>query len=156
MEMLPERLKALADETRCRIVNLLLTHDYCVGALAARLGVSEAATSQHLQVLRKVGLVKGEKRGYWTHYAVQRDVLRQIADELQTMASQPVRQGSTCPRESSARGVNAEGRDKDVCESECKCVHPEKLKGKPGECSPEQVEECHGGTKERPCRQEEK
>ncbi|MDD4465075.1 MAG: hypothetical protein PHY25_00100 [Dehalococcoidales bacterium] len=27
---------------------------------------------------------------------------------------------------------------------ECGCEHPERLKGKPGECSPEQVLECHG------------
>lgn len=26
----------------------------------------------------------------------------------------------------------------------CKCEHPEKLKGKPGECSKEQKKECHG------------
>jgi ArsR family transcriptional regulator len=32
----------------------------------------------------------------------------------------------------------------------CSCEHPEKLKGKPGECSPEQIKECHGG-KEHPC-----
>ena len=31
------------------------------------------------------------------------------------------------------------------------CEHPEKLKGKPGECSPEQIKECHGETTKRPC-----
>ncbi len=31
------------------------------------------------------------------------------------------------------------------------CEHPEKLKGKPGECSPEQIRECHGDTKKHPC-----
>lgn len=31
------------------------------------------------------------------------------------------------------------------------CEHPEKLKGKPGECSPEQIKECHGDTKTHPC-----
>lgn len=31
-----------------------------------------------------------------------------------------------------------------------KCEHPERLKGKPGECSPEQVEKCHG-SKKHPC-----
>lgn len=30
-----------------------------------------------------------------------------------------------------------------MCEC-CSCEHPDKLKGKPGECSKEQVEECHG------------
>lgn len=34
------------------------------------------------------------------------------------------------------------------------CEHPEKLKGKPGECSPEQIIECHGGVVEHPCTKE--
>ncbi len=31
------------------------------------------------------------------------------------------------------------------------CDHPERLKGSPGECTPEQIRECHGGTDEHPC-----
>jgi len=31
------------------------------------------------------------------------------------------------------------------------CEHPEKLKGKPGECSPDQIKECHGEVKEHAC-----
>ncbi len=31
------------------------------------------------------------------------------------------------------------------------CKHPERLKGKPGECSPEQIRECHGEVVEHPC-----
>lgn len=31
------------------------------------------------------------------------------------------------------------------------CQHPERLKGKPGECSPEQIKECHGEVVEHPC-----
>jgi len=30
------------------------------------------------------------------------------------------------------------------------CQHPEKLKGKPEECSPEQIKECHGQVVEHP------
>ncbi len=37
---------------------------------------------------------------------------------------------------------------------ECTCKHPEKLKGKPGECTPEQIEECHGDSEEHPCSDE--
>lgn len=40
--------------------------------------------------------------------------------------------------------------DKEVCE------HPDKLKGKPGECTPEQIKECHGDVKEHPCVDEER
>jgi hypothetical protein len=31
------------------------------------------------------------------------------------------------------------------------CQHPERLMGKPGECSPEQIKECHGEVVEHPC-----
>ena len=31
------------------------------------------------------------------------------------------------------------------------CEHPEKLKGKPGQCSPDQIKECHGEVKEHAC-----
>jgi hypothetical protein len=31
------------------------------------------------------------------------------------------------------------------------CKHPERLKGKPGECGPEQIKECHGEVVEHPC-----
>ena len=94
-------LRALADETRLKLISLLLTDDLCVGALAHRVGISEAAVSQHLQVLRKAGLIKGEKRGYWTHYAVERDVLKNLADRLKTIADEPSYPEGCCRRKSS-------------------------------------------------------
>ncbi len=39
-----------------------------------------------------------------------------------------------------------------MCECS-KCCKPEKLNGKPEQCSPEQVKECHGDSKEHPCTQ---
>lgn len=40
-----------------------------------------------------------------------------------------------------------------MCNREDKkiCQYPEKLKGKPEECTPEQVKECHGDVAEHPC-----
>jgi ArsR family transcriptional regulator len=93
MELINARLKALADETRFKIVSLLLNHSFCVGALAQHLGISEAAVSQHLRVLRKAGLVKGEKRGYWTHYSVDRGSLVQMSDQIRDMADKPAYAG---------------------------------------------------------------
>ena len=38
---------------------------------------------------------------------------------------------------------------------DCKgCQHPEKLEGKPGDCSPEQIRECHGDVDGHPCVEE--
>jgi len=87
MEQSIEILKALADVTRIKIITLLLSHDFCVGALAKRVGLTEAAISQHLQILRNAGLVNGEKRGYFTHYSVDRKVLKKTADKINKTAS---------------------------------------------------------------------
>jgi DNA-binding transcriptional ArsR family regulator len=149
-----EALKTLADPTRLEILKLLLTHDLCVGALARRLSISSAAVSQHLQVLRKVGLVRGEKRGYWTHYLVERDALVKIAEDLKEMALAPVRLKCICRRRTDSEINNLGGREVELCTNSCQ--HPDKLKGKPGQCTPEQIKECHGDSPNHPCEKEKK
>jgi DNA-binding transcriptional ArsR family regulator len=148
-------LRALADETRFRIINLLLTHDLCVGALANRLGISKAAVSQHLQVLRKAGLVRGEKRGYWTHYIVERNVLKQVAGGLTEMANHTLSPEGACLKTlPMAATIIKERGEIDMC-VDC-CQQPDKLKGKPEECTTEQIKECHGDTDAHPCETEKK
>ncbi len=80
-------LKAIADETRMKILVLLLRHNYCVRALAKKLELSEGAVSQHLKVLRDAELLRGEKKGYFMHYDVNRDVLHALATEIESLAS---------------------------------------------------------------------
>ena len=80
-------LKAISDETRMKILTLLLKHNYCVRALARNLGLTEATISQHLKVLREAGLLTGEKRGYFMHYNVERKILLDLAAEIQELAS---------------------------------------------------------------------
>jgi len=144
--------KMLSDETRFELVNLLLTHDLCVGALARRLGISEAAVSQHLKQLREAGLVKGEKRGYWTHYMVERNVLTDLAGALTGLTGL-----ARCPDGVCGKQLNKQTdcRKEGTKMCDCKCQYPEKLKGKPEECTPDQIKECHGD-KEHPCEKEEK
>ena len=89
-------LKALADEKRLNILIVLLNRDLCVGALAARLGISKPAVSQHLKILRNAGLVRGEKRGYWTHYVVDKEAVTQIAKELDKLIASPEVYDSLC------------------------------------------------------------
>jgi len=142
--------KALADPKRLRLIDLLLTHDLCVGALANRLGISKPAVSQHLKILRKAGLVKGEKRGYYTHYCIERDLLRRIAGEIKDkVALTPFSQGG-CQRTVSESTLIYDGRRTvDMC-NDC-CQKPDRLKGKPGDCSLEQIKKCHGNVQDHPC-----
>jgi ArsR family transcriptional regulator len=149
-------LKAIADESRWQILELLLNQDLCVGALARRVGLSEAAVSQHLQVLRRAGLVSGEKRGYWTHYSVDREALRGLAREILALAEKSSFGDSICFRTALQLGsTSQERRTLKMCCKDC-CEHPEKLKGRPEECTPEQIKECHGEVKEHPCESEKK
>ncbi len=103
--------KALGDERRFSIVQLLLERDYCVRALAHRLRISEAAVSQHLKLLREAGLVEGEKRGYWTHYSVKRDALRNAAGGLLGMAGTSGEEVAGCARERAAGRIAATKRE---------------------------------------------
>jgi len=67
--------KVFSVDTRVRIVQLLEDGALCVGALSARLSVTQAAVSQHLRVLRDAGVVAAEKRGYYVHYRINARVL---------------------------------------------------------------------------------
>lgn len=78
-------LKAIADETRFKILTLLLQHNYCVRALSRKLGLSESAISQHIKVLREAGLVIGVKKGYFKHYDVDRDKLHELALQIKKL-----------------------------------------------------------------------
>jgi DNA-binding transcriptional ArsR family regulator len=64
--------RALGDETRLRLVRLLAGQAsgraFCVTRLARELGVTPSAVSQHLRVLKDLGLVHGERRSYRVHY----------------------------------------------------------------------------------------
>ena len=58
----------------------------CVNALAHRLGVTQSAVSQHLRVLRQVGLVNGERHGAFVHYRLDREALdRSVAALRETL-----------------------------------------------------------------------
>jgi DNA-binding transcriptional ArsR family regulator len=73
-ELIPrivERLAALADESRIRLL-LRLKHGQCnVGTLTAEVGISQASVSKHLAVLRRVGLIDVERRGTQAIYRIR-------------------------------------------------------------------------------------
>ena len=60
--------KALADETRLRILGLLLTGEVCVCHIHESLRISQPKASRHLAYLRRAGLVEARRDGLWVHY----------------------------------------------------------------------------------------
>ncbi len=78
-------LKALGEPRRFQLLQLMSERSYCVRALAHRSGLSESAVSQHLKVLREAGLVYGIKKGYYTHYRLDKDVLETVIAGLECL-----------------------------------------------------------------------
>jgi DNA-binding transcriptional ArsR family regulator len=73
-----ERLKAMADATRLRILHALEKKELCVSDLVERAGSSQANVSKHLALLRKAGLVAGRREGGRIYYRVADGAVWQI------------------------------------------------------------------------------
>lgn len=83
-----EMFKVLGVETRVRIIELLKSKGP-LGAnnIAEALGITPAAVSQHLKILRQAGLVRSERKGYWIPYSINVEALedcRSILNEVCT------------------------------------------------------------------------
>jgi ArsR family transcriptional regulator, arsenate/arsenite/antimonite-responsive transcriptional repressor len=82
MEKLLDALKALSDETRLRILNLLYEKELCVCDIMETLQISQAKTSRHLIYLKNAGLVKDRKYAQWVYYSISRDERMKFIDSL--------------------------------------------------------------------------
>ncbi len=69
-DSLVERLKALADPTRLRMLELLARQEgkLCVCDITAQFDLHQPTISHHLRILRQAGLIATEKRGVWSYY----------------------------------------------------------------------------------------
>ncbi len=75
--------KALSDPTRLKLIKMLCENEWlCVNALTKRLDVTQSAVSQHLRVLKQLGLVESERRGYHIHYSLNKDFLKQYNSKI--------------------------------------------------------------------------
>lgn len=72
-------LKALADETRWRIVRELLIAPMTVGELTGRLKVTQYNVSKHVRVLRESGILETERAGKHVECRVAEDFRKRLA-----------------------------------------------------------------------------
>lgn len=77
-----ELLAALGEPSRFRIVELLRTGPRPVNDIRGRLGLKQPQVSQHLKVLKDVGLVDVEPRGQQRLYELRAQPLKQLHDWL--------------------------------------------------------------------------
>ena len=78
-----ERLKALGDEDRLRIVQALRGGQKHVSQLAEELQEDIANVSHHLQILRRCGILQTERQGRFIVYSIHPDVLPAAQEKSQ-------------------------------------------------------------------------
>ncbi|MFW9950027.1 MAG: ArsR/SmtB family transcription factor [Candidatus Thorarchaeota archaeon] len=69
---------SLGNETRLKIVKALSIKDYCVCELETILDKPQPSISHHLKTLEKSGLIRGIKKGYFTHYELVKERLQSL------------------------------------------------------------------------------
>ena len=70
--------KALNDETRRRIVELLKEKDMNAGEIAKEFNISKPSISHHLDILRRADLITSEKKGQFVEYSLNTSILEDL------------------------------------------------------------------------------
>lgn len=78
--------KMMADPTRLRIINALMTSEMCVCDMADALGMSQSAVSHQLAALRSNRLIKFRRDGKQIYYSLADAHIRLLFDQCLTHA----------------------------------------------------------------------
>jgi ArsR family transcriptional regulator len=87
LQRIAERLKAMADPMRLRILHTIQDDERCVSDILAEVGGSQANVSKHLSVLRRAGLVDCRRGGVNVYYAIVDptvfEICRSVCDSME-------------------------------------------------------------------------
>jgi ArsR family transcriptional regulator len=87
LQRIAERLKAMADPMRLKILHTINDGERCVSDILAEVGGSQANVSKHLSVLRRAGLVECRRDGVNVYYAIADQtvfsICRSVCDSME-------------------------------------------------------------------------
>ena len=72
--------KALADETRLKIIQMLSSEELCACHILEAFNITQPTLSYHMKILTECGLVKGAKEGSWMKYTLNKERLALIKE----------------------------------------------------------------------------
>lgn len=76
------KLKALSDPTRLKILYLLSGKELCVCEIIYALNKPQSSISHHLNILKNLGFITGRKEGVWIHYKLKDPKITDLVSEL--------------------------------------------------------------------------
>jgi len=104
MRELIKVFKALSDETRLRMLKLLLEGELCVCEIMQVLEISQSRASRNLGILREAGLLKDRRDGQWVHYSINTEGVTDYAPLLELL-NQSLNQDETILKDKEKRKV---------------------------------------------------
>lgn len=82
MKELNDFFKALSDPTRRKILNLLKASDLTPSEMMEKIDVSQPTLSHHLDILKRAGLVDGEREGQFIRYSLNMSVFQMAVEYM--------------------------------------------------------------------------
>ncbi len=79
MRDLVKAAQALSDETRLRILNLVMQREVCVCEVMQALNISQTRASRNLSILYDAGFFKQRKEGLWSLYSLKENLPEHLA-----------------------------------------------------------------------------
>lgn len=77
--------KALNDENRRKIVELLKDKDMNAGEIAEQFNISKPSISHHLDILKRADLITSEKKGQFVEYSLNTSILEDLINWIITL-----------------------------------------------------------------------
>lgn len=87
-QKLVKMLKALADENRLKMIELLTYNSMCSCHFVAELDISQPNVSHHLKILKEAGLINAAKRGRWIDYSLNTENIELIKAEFNSILAE--------------------------------------------------------------------
>lgn len=79
--------KALADETRLKIIEILSSGEACACQLLENFTITQPTLSYHMKILCDSGIVVGRREGAWMYYRNSYTVIEGVSKFLSTVQS---------------------------------------------------------------------
>jgi len=95
MRKLAKTFKAMSDETRLRILNILLERECCVCEVMQVLDITQSRASRHLSVLCDAGFLKFRRQGLWAMYSIDWEGMNQNHIDLVTTVRESLMDNQT-------------------------------------------------------------
>ena len=80
-------LKALADETRLKIIDMLSCGELCACKILEPLSITQPTLSYHMKILTECGIVSARREGAWMYYTLYTDRLRDLTGYINALTA---------------------------------------------------------------------